>query len=65
VLRRVWTFCRENPGVTAFMLVSTVGGMVAGWLLPFDDLSLTRRLVGGAIAGFYFGLFPLGVRLFD
>jgi hypothetical protein len=36
---------------------------VAGTLLPLGEFSMTRRVVGGAIAGFYFGLFPLGFRL--
>ena len=30
-----------------------------------EELSTVRRVVGGAVAGFYFGLFPLGFRLFE
>jgi hypothetical protein len=63
--QKLASFCRENP-VTVVILVSfTLAGGVGGVLLPFEDLSLARRIIGGLIAGAYFGMLPLGKRLFE
>ena len=62
---RALAYCKKNPGVVALVVLFTAGGAVGGILLPFDGLSLARRIIGGAIAGFYFALFPLGFRLFE
>ena len=51
--------------MAGLLLVSTIAGGVAGALIPMGELSVARRCLGGAIAGFCFALFPLGFRLFD
>ena len=61
--RRVSDFTRAHPHMIGFLFASVVAGSVAGVLLPLGDVSMTRRIVGGAVSGFYFGLFPLGFRL--
>ena len=58
-------YCRDNPSTVVILGAATVGGAIGALYLPFEDLSTMRRLLGGAIAGFYFGLFPLGFRLFN
>ncbi len=63
-LRRALRLLRAHPGTTGLVVLSTVAGAAgAVWLLG-DSYTLTQRIVGGAIAGFYFSLFPLGFRLF-
>ena len=58
-------FCRENPVTVVVLVTFTLAGGVVGVYLPFEDLSLTRRIIGGVIAGAYFGMLPLGKRLFE
>jgi hypothetical protein len=63
--QRALDFARENPGTTAIMGIATLAGSITAWWFEIGDLSPTGRLLGGAFAGAWFGLFPLGVRLFD
>lgn len=60
-------WCREHP-VTALVVA---GGTVAGCVLAVHfelggpDLSPWKRALGGAVAGAWLAMFPLGFRLFD
>ena len=58
-------FAREHPYIVGLILAFTVAGAAFGAVTPMGELSLLRRILGGAVAGFYFGLFPLGFRLFE
>ena len=64
--KKVLTFCREHPYMVGLLVCSTIAGAVGAAVLPIgESLPMARRVIGGAIAGFYFGLFPLGFRLFE
>lgn len=65
VIARAVVFTREHPYMVGLILTFTVAGAVFGAATPMGELSLVRRTIGGAVAGFYFGLFPLGFRLFE
>ncbi len=65
LLRRAWLFTRRRPYLVLVILGSTLLGAGIGAAIPFGEFSTARRCFGGAIAGFYFSLFPLGFRLFD
>lgn len=60
-------WCREHP-VTA---LAFGGGTVAGAVLAVHfelggaDLAVWKRALGGAVAGAWLAMFPLGFRLFD
>ena len=56
---------RANPATVAMVAAFTVAGAVGALWLPLGDFSVAKRVLGGAIAGFYFGLFPIGYRMFD
>ena len=58
-------FAREHPYMVGLILAFTIAGAAFGAVTPMGELSLLRRVLGGAVAGFYFGLFPLGSRLFE
>jgi hypothetical protein len=62
---RARVFVREHPYLVGLLVATTIGGAVFGALVPMGELGVVRRTIGGAIAGFYFGLFPLGFRLLD
>jgi len=51
--------------MVGLLIACTIGGAVFGAVVPMGELSVIRRVLGGAVAGFYFGLFPLGYRLLD
>lgn len=51
LLARLWA----NPIVMVVLVLGLIAGpMTAGYLVP--DVSLTKRIFGGAIVGFYFAL---------
>ena len=56
---------RENPYTSGLVAAFTAAGVAGALWLPIGDFSLAQRIFGGAIAGFYFGLFPIGYRMFD
>ncbi len=66
-LERLWFFVKERPYATAIVVVFTVAGAVlATWFqVGSADMSPVSRVLGGAIAGACFALFPLGTRLLD
>lgn len=62
---RAMKFVREHRYMVGLLMAGAVLGAIAGATIPMGDLSLVRRVLGGAVAGFYFALFPLGFRLFE
>jgi hypothetical protein len=64
LVSRVARYARAHPVSLGLLALGVVLGAVGGLFLPIDAPPATRAL-GGAIAGFYFALFPLGERLFD
>jgi hypothetical protein len=53
--------------LVGLLLLGGLGGAVGAVYLPIapDDMSLARRILGGAFAGVLFAMCALGFRLFD
>jgi len=62
VLGRLVSAAQRNPVTIGLAILGAIGGALAGIWLPIDK-PLLVRVVGGAITGGYFALFPLGARL--
>lgn len=63
-LRRLIATLKRHPVTIGVIAFGAIGGALAAVWLPIDR-SLPIRIVGGAIGGAYFALFPLGARLFQ
>ena len=65
--RRIWRWCREHPfTVVVFVAGSTAGAWAAvAFELGPDGMATWKRALGGALAGAWLAMFPLGFRLFD
>jgi len=61
-LGRATALARRHPITVGIVVLGALMGAVAGYWLPIDR-SLPFRLVGGAIMGAWFALFPIGARL--
>jgi hypothetical protein len=59
-------YIRENPIAAAAVVLGAAAGaaLAVHYELP-ADLSPLGRALGGAIAGGWVGLFPLGFRLYE
>ena len=44
-------FARESPLATAALALSIIAGAIIGYAFIGEDLSATRRVLGGALAG--------------
>ena len=64
---RIAAFCRSHPVTVGAFLVGTLGGATAAVVLPIapESLSVTQRALGGALAGAWLAMFPIGFRLYD
>lgn len=60
-------YLKDHPGWAVYFLVCTVLGAVGIFYVPFvpESLSTVQKVLGGALVGFYFSLFPIVHRLFD
>ena len=63
-LRRLVAAIKRHPMTIGVLVLGAIGGALAAAWLPIDR-PLPLRIVGGAIGGAYFALFPLGARLFQ
>ena len=63
---KVLRYTRENPVAILVLALGGVGGALAATMLDVlpDSIPVWRRAVGGALAGLFFALFPLGERLY-
>lgn len=59
-----WRFLRQHPFLAGCLLVGLVAGGVIGAMIPVDK-PLGLRVLGGSLLGLFFGMCPLGSRLFD
>jgi hypothetical protein len=66
-LTRLWSWCRRNPFTCAvFVLGATAGSVAAVWFeIGPEEMATWKRALGGAIAGTWLAMFPLGFRLFE
>jgi hypothetical protein len=64
---RLWAWSRENPVTAVVFVVGAIAGAVSA--VAFDlgpeEMATWKRALGGALAGAWLAMFPLGVRLFD
>ncbi len=58
-------FCRENIVAVVIVLIAAIAGGVLCVHFEIGDMSPLGRAFAGAFAGGWFGLFPLGFRLYE
>jgi hypothetical protein len=65
-VEKAWGYVRENPLSAAVVLLGAATGAAGAvyFELP-GDLTPIWRALGGAVAGAWVGLFPLGFRLYE
>jgi hypothetical protein len=66
-LARAWTWCRRNPVTCVVFLFGAVAGSVSAVVFQVgpEEMATWKRAVGGAFAGAWLAMFPLGFRLFE
>ena len=66
-LSTLWAWCREHPVTTIAFAVGTAAGAVSAVVFELgpEDMATWKRALGGALAGAWLAMFPLGFRLFD
>jgi hypothetical protein len=66
-LSRGWAWCRRNPFTcTVFVLGAAAGSASAVWFeIGPEEMATWKRALGGAFAGAWLAMFPLGFRLFE
>ena len=66
-LGRVWGWCRRNPFTSAVFVIATAAGAVSAVAFEIGpaEMASWKRALGGAIAGAWLAMFPLGFRLFE
>jgi hypothetical protein len=66
-LTRFAAWCRRNPIPCAVFAIGTAAGAIAA--LRFEigpaEMATWKRALGGALAGAWLAMFPLGFRLFE
>jgi hypothetical protein len=66
-LGRFWVWCRRNPFTCAVFVIGATGG--AACAVAFEvgpaEMAAWKRALGGALAGAWLAMFPLGFRLFE
>jgi len=63
----VWGWCRENPFTCAVFVGGTAAGAISAvaFELGPEEMATWKRALGGALAGSWLAMFPLGFRLFE
>jgi len=66
-LRRLFVWCRHNPLACAVLLIGTAAGAIAAVHFEIGPAEMApwKRALGGALAGAWLAMFPLGFRLFE
>jgi hypothetical protein len=66
-LARVWGWCRRNPFTCAVFVIGTAAGAIAAVAYEIGpaEMATWKRALGGALAGAWLAMFPLGFRLFE
>jgi hypothetical protein len=66
-LGRVWAWSREHPVTAVVFLVGAAAGAASAVALELGpaEMATWKRAFGGALAGAWLAMFPLGFRLFD
>ena len=66
-LAQMFGWCRRNPFTCAVFAIGTATGATAAVVLGIgpDEMATWKRALGGALAGAWLAMFPLGFRLFE
>ena len=66
-LARVWGWCRRNPFTCAVFVIGTAAGPSSAVAFEIGpaEMATWKRALGGALAGAWLAMFPLGFRLFE
>ena len=64
---RVVAWCRRNPFTCAVFVLGASAGAVSAVVFEIgpDEMATWKRALGGALAGAWLAMFPLGFRLFE
>ena len=67
LLVRFLSWCRRNPFTCAVVVVGTTAGAVSAVVFQLgpEEMATWKRALGGALAGAWLAMFPLGFRLFE
>jgi len=66
-LARVWAWCRRNPFACAVFVLGSAAGAISAVAFEIgpEEMATWKRALGGAFAGAWLAMFPLGFRLFE
>jgi len=66
-LARVWAWCRRNPFTCAVFVLGSAAGAISAVAFEIgpEEMATWKRALGGAFAGAWLAMFPLGFRLFE
>jgi hypothetical protein len=66
-LARAWAWCRRNPFTCAVFAIGTAAGAISAVAFEIGPAEMApwKRALGGALAGAWLAMFPLGFRLFE
>jgi len=66
-LARVWAWCRRNPFTCAVFVFGSAAGAISAVAFEVgpEEMATWKRALGGAFAGAWLAMFPLGFRLFE
>jgi hypothetical protein len=64
---RVGRWCGEHPFTCAVIAIGTAAGAVSAVAFEIGpaEMATWKRALGGALAGAWLAMFPLGFRLFE
>jgi hypothetical protein len=66
-LAGLFGWCRRHPFTCAVFAAGSVAGAISAVLFEIGpaEMATWKRALGGAFAGAWLAMFPLGFRLFD
>ena len=66
-LSTVFAWCRRNPFTCAVFAIGAAAGAISAvtFQLGPEEMATWKRALGGALAGAWLAMFPLGFRLFE
>ena len=66
-LTRTLAWCRSHPFTCAVFAIGTATGAVSAVAFQIgpEEMATWKRALGGALAGAWLAMFPLGFRLFE
>jgi hypothetical protein len=64
---RAFAWCRRNPFTCAVFAAGAAAGAISAVAFEIgpEEMATWKRALGGALAGAWLAMFPLGFRLFE